>query len=119
MNTQKQNVRPFGVNVHGKVVDRDGHAYVGNFGSLHHAKDVKPTCLIHIDPDGNANIAARKLDFPNGSYLAKLVHRYCTFGTGWFFLRFLLAAGWRRSDESTPIWATMSADGRLVFKRRH
>ena len=35
------------------------------------------------------------------------------------FLRFLLAAGWRRSDESTPIWATMSADGRLVFKRRH
>ena len=31
------------------VVDKDGDAYVGNFGSLHHAKDVKPTCLIHVD----------------------------------------------------------------------
>lgn len=51
------------------VVDKDGHAYVGNFGSLHHSKDVKPTCLIHVDPDGKAKIVATKLDFPNGTVI--------------------------------------------------
>ena len=51
------------------VVDKDGDAYVGNFGSLHHARDVKPTCLIHVDPQGNAEIAAKKLDFPNGTVI--------------------------------------------------
>ena len=51
------------------VVDNDGHAFVGNFGSLHHAKDIKPTCLIHIDPEGNSKIAAENLDFPNGAVI--------------------------------------------------
>ena len=51
------------------VVDKDGDAYVGNFGSLHHARDVKPTCLIHVDPQGNAKVAAKKLDFPNGTVI--------------------------------------------------
>ena len=51
------------------VVDKDGHAYVGNFGSLEHATNIKPTCLIHVDPEGNADIAAEKLDFPNGTVI--------------------------------------------------
>ena len=29
------------------VVDGDGHAYIGNFGTTKHNVDVVPTCLIH------------------------------------------------------------------------
>ena len=51
------------------VIDKDGHAYVGNFGSLEHATNIKLTCLIHVTPEGNASIAAENLDFPNGTVI--------------------------------------------------
>ena len=51
------------------VVDKDGHAYVGNFGTTKHNVDVKPTCLIHIRPDGEASIVAENLEFPNGTVI--------------------------------------------------
>ena len=51
------------------VVDKDGHAYIGNFGTIHHNIRVKPTCLIHVSPDGKANIVAENLEFPNGTVI--------------------------------------------------
>ena len=51
------------------VVDNEGHAYVGNFGTIHHNIDVKPTCLIHVTPEGKASIVAQDLEFPNGSVI--------------------------------------------------
>tara|TARA_B100000780_G_scaffold52745_1_gene32702 strand:+ start:919 stop:1833 length:915 start_codon:yes stop_codon:yes gene_type:complete len=51
------------------VVDKDGHAYVGNFGTTKHNIDVVPTCLIHVAPDGVASIVADKLEFPNGAVI--------------------------------------------------
>ena len=51
------------------VIDAKGNAYVGNFGSLDHGADVRPTCLIHVDPNGSPLIAAEKLDFPNGTVI--------------------------------------------------
>lgn len=50
------------------VVDARGHAFVGNFGfDLHGGEKTRPTCLIHVAPDGRARIAAEDLGFPNGS----------------------------------------------------
>jgi Gluconolactonase len=51
------------------VVDKNGNAFVGNFGSIHHGKDIKPTILIKVDPDGTPSIAASNLDFPNGTVI--------------------------------------------------
>jgi len=51
------------------VVDNDGHAYVGNFGTTKHNIDVVPTCLIHVTPEGIASIAATNLEFPNGTVI--------------------------------------------------
>ena len=51
------------------VVDNDGHAYIGNFGTTQHNIDVKPTCLIHVTPDGKASIVAENLEFPNGTVI--------------------------------------------------
>ena len=51
------------------VVDKNGNAYVGNFGSIHHGKNIKPTILIKVDPLGNPSIATSKLDFPNGTVI--------------------------------------------------
>lgn len=51
------------------VVDADGHAYIGNFGTTKHNVDVVPTCLIHVSPDGKASIAAENLEFPNGTVI--------------------------------------------------
>ena len=51
------------------VVDTEGHAYIGNFGTTKHNIDVKPTCLIHVSPDGAASIVADNLEFPNGTVI--------------------------------------------------
>jgi sugar lactone lactonase YvrE len=49
------------------MVVHHGHAYVGNFGfDLMAGANPAPTGLIHIDPDGNASVAAGGLWFPNG-----------------------------------------------------
>lgn len=50
------------------VVDAQGRAYVGNFGwDLMSGAAPATTCLIRVDPDGRASIAADDLLFPNGA----------------------------------------------------
>ena len=49
----------------------DGHAYVGNFGfDLMGGADPTSTALLHVAPDGRAEVAAAGLWFPNGMVLA-------------------------------------------------
>lgn len=49
------------------VVDRQGRAYVGNFGfDLDHGEEPKSTSLLRVDPDGSVHIAATEVWFPNG-----------------------------------------------------
>lgn len=50
------------------IVDRKGRAYVGNFGwDLMGGAPPQTTCLIRVDPDGRASVAAEGLLFPNGA----------------------------------------------------
>ncbi len=64
------------------VVDRDGRAYVGNFGfDLHGVIEEKgerglmeppgppTTAVVRIDPDGSSRVAADALSFPNGTVI--------------------------------------------------
>ena len=49
------------------VVDRQGRAYVGNFGfDLMGGGQPATATLVRIDPDGSASVAAEDLWFPNG-----------------------------------------------------
>src|SRR5210317_1692497 len=49
------------------VVDKQGRAYIGNFGfDLAADAPVKPAEIILVTPDGNARIVAEDLYFPNG-----------------------------------------------------
>ncbi|HYS48632.1 MAG TPA: SMP-30/gluconolactonase/LRE family protein, partial [Xanthobacteraceae bacterium] len=53
------------------VVDGAGRAYVGNFGFDRHAGEApRATCLVRVDLDGGASIAADELMFPNGTVIA-------------------------------------------------
>jgi sugar lactone lactonase YvrE len=50
------------------VVAPDGCAYVGNFGSDHHAGEPeRDAVLVRVEPDGSVHPAAADLAFPNGS----------------------------------------------------
>jgi sugar lactone lactonase YvrE len=52
------------------VVDARGHAYIGNFGfDLMGGGDPAETVLVHVDPDGSADVAADQMRFPNGSVI--------------------------------------------------
>lgn len=52
------------------VVDRHGRAYVGNFGfDLPAGGAPAPTCVMRVDADGHACVAADGLLFPNGSVI--------------------------------------------------
>jgi sugar lactone lactonase YvrE len=48
------------------VVDRQGRAYVGNFGFDYRTGPMNPTVLILVAPDGQARAVADDLLFPNG-----------------------------------------------------
>jgi len=49
------------------VVDRNGRAYVGNFGfSLVRGSKPVPTAIVRVDVDGSTTVAADDLLFPNG-----------------------------------------------------
>ena len=49
------------------IVDREGHAYAGNFGfDLMGGGHPATAALVRIDPDGSASVAAEDLWFPNG-----------------------------------------------------
>ena len=52
------------------VVDRQGRAYIGNFGfDLAANAPVKPAEMVLVTPDGNACIVAEDLIFPNGTVI--------------------------------------------------
>jgi sugar lactone lactonase YvrE len=52
------------------VVDATGRAYVGNFGfDMYAGEHARDTCMIAVEPDGRAHIAADGLGFPNGSVI--------------------------------------------------
>ncbi len=52
------------------LVDRDGRAWVGNFGfDLHGGAAATSTVLISVDPDKTARVVAEGLGFPNGTVL--------------------------------------------------
>jgi sugar lactone lactonase YvrE len=52
------------------VVDREGRAYVGNFGfDLHAGDSPTATNLILVHPDGRTEIAAKDMRFPNGAVI--------------------------------------------------
>ena len=52
------------------LVDHQGRAWVGNFGfDLHGGAPACTTCLIRVEPDGSAHVAAEGLGFPNGTVL--------------------------------------------------
>jgi sugar lactone lactonase YvrE len=52
------------------VVDREGRAYVGNFGfDLMAGAKPSPADLILVTPDGQARIVAKDLAFPNGTVI--------------------------------------------------
>ena len=54
------------------TVDRQGRAYVGNFGfELDGTEAPRPTVLIRVDPDGSARVVADDLLFPNGSVITE------------------------------------------------
>ena len=53
------------------VVDRFGHAYVGNFGfALDRKSLVAPTALVRVDSDGSSSVVADDLLFPNGAVIS-------------------------------------------------
>ena len=52
------------------VVDAEGRAYVGNFGFDRHAGESPVgAVLARVDPDGRVSVAARDLQFPNGTVI--------------------------------------------------
>ena len=52
------------------LVDHEGRAWVGNFGfDLHGGASACATCLICVEPDRSAHVAAEGLGFPNGTVL--------------------------------------------------
>jgi sugar lactone lactonase YvrE len=49
------------------VMDSRGRAFVGSFGYDYFAQEQpKPACVVRVEPDGTAAVAAEDLDFPNG-----------------------------------------------------
>jgi sugar lactone lactonase YvrE len=49
------------------IVDREGRAYVGNFGfDLNNRSTPIPANLVMVTPEGRTQIAAKDLSFPNG-----------------------------------------------------
>ena len=49
------------------LVDREGRAYVGNFGfDLMGGGAIATADLVRVDPDGSVHVVARDLHFPNG-----------------------------------------------------
>lgn len=52
------------------VVDREGRAYVGNFGfDLFKSEPPRPAELVLVTPEGRARVVARDMMFPNGSVI--------------------------------------------------
>ncbi len=53
-------------NCNDMVVDKKGSAYIGNFGFDFENEEFKPAEIILVTPEGNAQVVADKMAFPNG-----------------------------------------------------
>ncbi len=52
------------------VVDNSGRAYIGHFGfNIFEGQSFVPACIIMVTPDGETNVAADDMYFPNGSVI--------------------------------------------------
>ncbi len=51
------------------VVDKKGRAYIGNFGYDYQNEPFKPAEIILVTPEGDAQIVADNLTFPNGTVI--------------------------------------------------
>ena len=52
------------------VVDKNGRAYIGNFGfDFFNGKSFAPTKLILVNPNGEARVVADNMAFPNGTVI--------------------------------------------------
>ena len=107
------------------VVAADGTAYVGNFGSdLLSGETPQPADLAVVHPDGSVGVAARALDFPNGSVITpdgrtlivgeSMGHRYRAFE--------IAADGslddgrvWADLGDLSPDGCSMDAEGAIWF----
>lgn len=50
------------------VVDKQGRAYVGNFGSYDGERPA--TVMVRVDPDGSMTVVAEEIAFPNGTVIS-------------------------------------------------
>src|ERR1039457_3883011 len=69
-----RDVAPYHIN--DLIVDREGRAYVGNFGSNLGVDAIVSTDLIRVDPDRAVSIAAEDLIFPNGMVITPDGHTF-------------------------------------------
>jgi sugar lactone lactonase YvrE len=54
------------------VMDREGRAYIGNFGfDLHNGATACSTMLLCVEPDGRVHSAAQEMWFPNGMVITQ------------------------------------------------
>ncbi|MHA2126760.1 MAG: SMP-30/gluconolactonase/LRE family protein [Promethearchaeota archaeon] len=51
------------------VVDKQGKAYIGNFGFDYNKEQFKPAEIILVKPDGTAQVVADNMAFPNGTII--------------------------------------------------
>lgn len=51
------------------LVDAQGRAWVGNFGSEVTSEPIVPTRLVRVDPDGSATPVGEEIVFPNGTVI--------------------------------------------------
>jgi sugar lactone lactonase YvrE len=51
------------------VVDRQGRAYIGNFGFNYYSQPFAPAEVILVTPGGSARVVAGQMAFPNGSVI--------------------------------------------------
>jgi sugar lactone lactonase YvrE len=105
------------------VVDAQGRAWVGNFGfDLMARADLRPTCVIRVDPDGSAEVAADELLFPNGTVITDDGRTLIVGETyGGRYTAFTIADDgsledrrvWAAIPEIAPDGCTMDAEGHI------
>ena len=107
------------------VVDREGNAYVGNFGYDYYAnEEFRPADLALVRPDGSVEAVASGLRFPNGSVITPDERTLIvgeSFGGTYqaFDIRDDATLGparvWAQVDGTAPDGCTLDADGAIWF----
>ncbi len=104
------------------VVDKKGRAYVGNFGFDYQSEKFKPAEIILVTPEGNAQIVADKLAFPNGTVITPddktliVAETFRSKLTAFDILDNGLLEGrriWANLNSMTPDGICLDAEGRI------